>query len=428
MLKKFIQFILKALASKVLNRYRPFIIGVTGSMGKTSTREAIAAVLGSRFNIRQNLKNYNNEIGLPLTVLGLESGERSPFRWLLIFLRGLKLAFFESIYPEVLVLEMGADKPGDIKYLMSFVNCDIGVITGIGDIPVHVEFFGTPVQLAREKYRLIDQLEAKDQAVLNFDDKRVKSLAGKTKAEIFSYGFGEDARIRATNFGADIGFSPETSGINFKIEFDGKAVLVKKEGILGKHQAYPMLAAAAVGLAMGMNIEEAVNGLKKYKAPKGRLNLLEGIKTTWILDDTYNSSPAATYEALRTLAEFSGRRKIAVLGDMLELGEFTEEAHLKVGKETKSCADIFFAVGDRMKFAALEARKSGMAEKNIHWLETADAARMPLQRTMQKGDVILVKGSQSMRMEKIVEEIMAEPNRAAELLVRQEKEWKERHP
>ncbi|MDD5590237.1 MAG: UDP-N-acetylmuramoyl-tripeptide--D-alanyl-D-alanine ligase [Candidatus Portnoybacteria bacterium] len=424
-MKKFVELILKTLASKILKKYKPFIVGVTGSMGKTSTREAIAAVLESKYEIRQNFKNYNNEIGVPLTILGLESGGRSIFKWLWIFIKGSKILFFKIPYPEVLVLEMGADRPGDIKYLTSFVNCDIGVITGIGDIPAHVEFFSTPVQLAREKSRLIDYLEEKDRAVLNFDDARVKKLTGKTRAEILSYGFSEDAKIRAFAFGTDIGFSPETSGINFQVEFGGKTFSVKKEGILGRHQVYPMLAAMAVGLAMEMNIIETIGGLKRYRAPKGRLNLIKGIKTTWILDDTYNSSPAAAFEALKTLAEFDGRRKIAVLGDMLELGEFTEEAHKSIGKEIRNYADIFFAVGDRMKFAALEAAKSGMAQNNILWFETADAARMPLQHTIQKGDVILVKGSQSMRMERIVEEIMAEPDRAAELLVRQEREWKE---
>jgi UDP-N-acetylmuramoyl-tripeptide--D-alanyl-D-alanine ligase len=153
---------------------------------------------------------------------------------------------------------------------------------------------------------------------------------------------------------------------------------------------------------------------------------LAGIKTTWILDDTYNSSPAATIEALETLSEFKGRRKVAVLGDMLELGEFTEEAHQNIGAKTAAIADLFFAVGDRMKFAAQEARQKGFLEKKIFWFEDADSASLPLQRTIQKGDVILIKGSQSMRMEKIVEEIMAEPERAPELLVRQENDWKNR--
>lgn len=424
MLQKFVQSILKRLAAAVLKRYKPIIIGVTGSMGKTSTKEAIFSVLSAKFNVRRNTKNYNNEIGVPLTILGLESGGRSPVAWLNNFLKALEIIFSLQEYPEILILEMGADKPGDIKYLMSFIDPSAGVITGIGDMPVHVEFFGTSAQVAREKVKLIEFLRSDDFAILNFDDRRVKNLGSKTKAKILGYGFDIDAKVRAINYESNIGFDIESSGISFKIDYQGKTVPVKREGIFGQHQVYPMLAGASAGLAFGMNLLEIIEGLKNYKPPRGRMNLLEGIKHTWILDDSYNASPAATLEALQTLAQFEGRRRIAVLGDMLELGQFTEQAHRQVGEKAGRSADFFFAVGDRMKFAIEAAKSKGMKKQKIFWFEDADATRFPLQMTIQKGDVILIKGSQSMRMEKIVEEIMAHPEKAGEFLVRQEEKWK----
>ncbi len=422
-MKKILEWILKKISSAILKRHRPLVVGVTGSMGKTSTKEAIFAVLSSKFKVRRNLKNYNNEIGVPLAIIGGESGGRSLFKWLSVFLKGTEIIISQDEYPEVLVLEMGADKPGDIKYLTSFVDLNIGVITGIGEIPVHIEFFKSPVQVAREKAGIIDFLGKDDLAILNFDDERVKLLAQKTRAKILSYGFSDAAKVRATNYELNIVPDMESCGIIFKIEYQGKTIPVRKEGIFGKHQAYAMLAGVAAGMGLGMNLLEAVEALGAFKPPRGRLQMIEGVKRTWILDDTYNASPTATLAALETLAQFEGRRKIAVLGDMLELGEFTENAHFLVGRKAAESADLFFAVGDRMRFAAQAAQEKTSKQK-IFWFETAEAAKLPLQKMIQKGDVILVKGSQSMRMEKIVEEIMAQPQKASELLVRQEKNWK----
>jgi len=422
-MKKVLGSVLKRMASDVLKEYQPLIIGVTGSMGKTSTKEAIFAVLSQRFRVRQNIKNYNNEIGVPLTILGQESGGRSLEKWLASLSQGVKLTLVKSAYPEILILEMGVDKPGDMKYLMSFINPAGGVVTGIGDVPVHIEFFKSPVQVAREKAKLIEYLRADDFAVLNYDDKMVRLMQNKTKAKIWTYGFDQGARVRATNYETNIKINPSLSGISFKIEYDGKTVPFKKEGFFGQHQVYPLLAAASVGLAMGMNLVEISEGLKKYNPPAGRMRLLAGIKKTWLIDDSYNASPAATICALETLAQFKERRRIAVLGDMLELGEFTESAHQEIGEKAAASVDIFFAVGERTAFAAEAARKK-LDKNKVFWFETADEVRLPLQMTMQQGDVVLIKGSQSMRMEKIVEEVMAHPELAAELLVRQNKEWK----
>ncbi len=428
MLKNILIFILKILSQATLWRYKPIIIAVTGSVGKTSTKEAIYAVLKNKFNARRNLKNYNNEIGVPLTILGQETGGRSWWYWLKIFLVGFFQIFYAEKYPEVLILEMGADRIGDISYLTSFIKPYIGVITAIGEIPVHVEFFQSAAQLAREKANLVSVLDKDGWAVLNFDDERVRNMVKRTRGQIFSYGFGEaelgsdeNVDLRASGVEQHLE-NPKEASMSFKVNYQGSNVPIRLSRVLGRHQVYAVLAAAAVGLILKMNLVEIAQGLKDYRTPPGRLNLLKGIKNSWIIDDTYNSSPSSSLAALNILAEMSGR-KIAALGDMLELGAFTEKAHRQIGARAAQVADIFLAVGERAIFLVDEAKKSGLPENKIFYFASSEEAGRVLQDLIGEGDIILVKGSQGIRMEKITKEIMAEPERAEELLVRQEEEW-----
>ncbi|MBU1102327.1 UDP-N-acetylmuramoyl-tripeptide--D-alanyl-D-alanine ligase [Patescibacteria group bacterium] len=423
MIRDLLLFILKILAQATLWRYNPVIVGVTGSVGKTSSKEAIFAVLKNKFNVRRNQKNYNNEIGVPLTILGQETGGRSFLHWLKVFLAGFFGIFYTRKYPEVLVLEMGADRIGDIAYLVSFVHCRVGVITAIGEIPVHVEFFQGAGQVAQEKSTLIKSLDKDGWAVLNFDDERVKAMIAKTKAKIFGYGFSEEADLRVFNLEQHLE-NLEEAFISFKVDYRGSNVPIRLKKILGEHQICPILAAIAVGLTFKMNLVEISKALQDYRLPPGRLRLFGAIKNSWVIDDTYNSSPSSALAALEVLFKTKGR-KIAALGDMLELGAFTEEAHRQVGAKAAKCVDLLLIVGERSIFVADQAEKEGMAEdKILHFASSEEAARI-LQDLMREGDVVLVKGSQSMRMEKIVKEIMAEPERAKELLVRQDKEWLE---
>ena len=421
MLKKILCFILKTLAQATLWRYRPMIVGVTGSVGKTSTKEVIYAILKDKYSVRRNIKNYNNEIGVPLTILGQETGGSSSWRWLQVFLISLFEIFYTKDYPEVLVLEMGADRLGDISYLTSFVKCNVGVVTAIGEIPVHVEFFQTADQVAREKSNILRCLEKDDWAVLNFDDERVKMMTRRTQGKIFSYGFDEKANLRVVNLEQHLDNLSE-AGISFKVDYQGSNVPIRLKNIYAKHQVYSVLAGMAVGLIFKMNLIEITSALKNYEPPAGRLRLIRGIKNSWIIDDTYNSSPSSTLGALELLALMPGR-KIAVIGDMLELGSFTEEAHRRVGAKAAQVADIVLAVGERAIFLADEAKKQGMPkEKIFHFASSEEAGRL-LQDLMEERDVILVKGSQGIRMEKVVKEVMAEPEKAKELLIRQEQSW-----
>ena len=223
--------------------------------------------------------------------------------------------------------------------------------------------------------------------------------------------------MRASNYY----LTPE--GVTFKVDYKGSIVPIRLSGVFGKQAVYATLAALGAGSAMGLNMIEMAEALSKYKSPPGRLNLLEGIKGSMILDDSYNSSPIAVEAALEVLKEMPAKRKIAALGDMLELGKYTIDEHRKVGRLVKDVADILFVVGPRSKFTSEEARIAGMSAENIFEFSTSGEAKVKIQEILQEGDLILIKGSQGMRTEKITEEIMAHPENKSELLVRQEKEW-----
>lgn len=417
---KTLQKILRFMAVLVLKKYNPRIVSVTGSIGKTSTKEAVFSVLAGKFRVRRNEKNYNNEIGLPLTIIGADSGRHSLWGWLKVFFRWVFIMIFPFEYPEILVLEMGADRPGDIRYLSAFIKSEVGVLTDVS--LSHIEFFKNLEAVAREKGTLVRGLAEKNLAALNADNEYVMGLTGDLKASVITYGFSEKADIRAT----DVAFAYADEGIrglSFKLNYHGTSLPVRLNNILARHLVYPALAAAAVGSWFGLNLVEIAAALENFCPPYGRMNLIAGLKDTEIIDDTYNASPKSAVAALETLGEIKAKRKIAVLGDMLELGEETEPGHRQVARKFLEIkGDIFFAVGQRMQFAADELAKNNF--KNIHSFSDPLEAGRKLQEIMQAGDLILVKGSQGMRMEKIVEEVMAAPLKAGELLCRQNAEWK----
>lgn len=448
-MKQILQFVLGIVAQLYIWRYRPVIVAITGNVGKTSTKEAIGAVLAKIKRIRMSAGNLNNELGVPLTILGdwseryYEGGSGFGF-WSAVLIKGLAGLFAQSSYPEILILEYGADRPKDIKKLASKFKPHIGIITAIGEIPVHVEYFSGPEAVAKEKAKLIEPLLSSDFAVLNHDDLAVLSMKEKTKAQVWSFGFTEGAKIQISNFDFKMGDDERPRGVIFKLNYGESFVPVKLEGALGKSQALAASAAAAVGLIFDMNLVTISDALLSYKAPKGRLKLLNGIKNSLIIDDTYNASPSAMHLALDTLRALKNRssdagvgatphRIVAVLGDMLELGKYSIEAHRETGNMAGSFVDLLICVGARAKFIADSAANQlvpsiveGMPSKRIYTFDTSDEAKHKVAEFIQENDLILIKGSQGMRMEKITEEIMAEPERKKELLVRQSGKWLEK--
>ncbi|MBI5733002.1 hypothetical protein HY967_03530 [Candidatus Jorgensenbacteria bacterium] len=417
-----LKFILRFIARSTVRRYRPRIVGVTGSVGKSSTKEALGVVLGHERRVRAPSKSFNNEIGLPLTLIGSWIKTGGVYFWLKVIGTGLSgLILKKPEYPEVIVLEYGVDRPGDMKYLLDIARPEIGIFTAMGDVPVHVEFFNGPEGILREKSKLISQLPSTGFAVLNIDDPMVWGLRDQTRAQVMSFGFSKDADVRINNFVHH--YEGDSVITSFKLEYGGSVVPVRLENVLGKGQAYAAAGAAAIGLIFGMNLVAIAESLRNYRPPQGRLTVIRGIKESIIIDDSYNASPLAMREALTMLKELKAKRKIAVLGDMLELGKYTLGAHTEVGELTAKTADLLITVGLRGKLIAEAAARSGFPKKSISVFMSVSEAGLFLQNKLQPNDLVLIKGSQGVRMERIVQEVMAEPMRAPELLVRQDKEW-----
>ncbi|MEK7178339.1 MAG: UDP-N-acetylmuramoyl-tripeptide--D-alanyl-D-alanine ligase [Patescibacteria group bacterium] len=419
--------ILIGLAWAQIRRYKPMIIGVTGNAGKTSTKETIAAVLRHSKTVRIAAGNLNNEFGFALTILGDWDQEyydhgSSMGLWLRVLWAGCRGLIARRDCAEIFLLEYGADRPGDIKRLAMVFKPHIAVITTVGDTPVHIEFFKNADSVAAEKANLVKVLTAVDYAILNHDDDRVLDMKSKTEAHVVTYGFEEGSTIRILDFKYLNTDEGKPTGVAFKIHEASKFVSVEIGGSLGKSQAYAAAAAAAIGMALGMNLIQISEALQQYHGPNGRLKILSGINGSTIIDDTYNASPASTRLALETLRDLPGLRKIAVLGDMLELGEHTIPAHQNIGTLAASCADILVCVGSRAKFIA-DSAANQMSKNNIFTFDVSTGAIKKVRELVEKGDLILIKGSQGMRMEKIVEEIMAESQRKKELLVRQSERW-----
>lgn len=424
-MKQLLQSILRWLTKRILDQYRPTVVGITGSVGKTSTKDAIAIVLEAAFpgRVRRSPATYNNELGVPLAVIGAVSPGRSVAGWLAVLGRAAWLLARSRDYPKVLVLEFGVDRPGDLAYLLATVPVKVAVTTAVGDLPVHVEFFSGPEAVLAEKAKLPAVVPASGYAIVNADDEASAAVFRRAaKGAVLTYGFGPAADVRASNYG----LKADGSGVAFKVNHKGATVPVWLPNVYGRQQVYAALAGAATGIAFGLNLVQVAEALGRYAPPPGRLRRIAGIKGSWILDDSYNSSPLAALAALEVLRELPASRRIAVLGDMLELGKYTPEAHTLVGEEAGRVATILFTVGARSRFMAEAARRAGMPTDRVQEFDTVVDAGRALQQVLQPGDAVLVKGSQGMRMEKLVEEVMAEPNRAAELLCRQGPGWKQK--
>lgn len=430
-LKRIIVWILQAEAKAVLRKYKPRVVAITGSVGKTSTKDAVYAVLSKKFHVRKSEKSFNSEVGVPLTILGLGNAWGNPLHWLQNIIDGLSLIVTTQPYPEWLVLEVGADRPGDIKSLAGWIKVDVAIITRLPEVPVHVEFFDSVEAVIEEKASLMDAVRPGGAILLYADDERTRGLEKRLPApdaRIVLFGFHDETDVWVHKFEVvrEDGGHNWPIGMRATITVAEESAPVQITGSLGQHAFLPAAAAAAAGLVLGVSLPEIVAGLESYDPPPGRVRLLPGIKGTLVIDDTYNSSPAATEAALGALALTKPKRAIAALADMMELGRVSVEEHRKAGAKAAKVCDILITVGVRARDIAMGALDNGMKDENILQFEDAQKAAVEIQNMLQEGDAVLVKGSQSMRMEKIVEEIMQEPDRAGDLLVRQDREWKKR--
>jgi UDP-N-acetylmuramoyl-tripeptide--D-alanyl-D-alanine ligase len=346
----------------------PTVVGITGSVGKTSTKEVVAAVLGRRYRTLKSKRSFNSEATLPTSLLRITADH------------------------EVAVLELGMWVPGEIRFLARLARPQVGIVTNVG--PSHLERAGSIEAIANAKAELPESLPEDGWCILNADDPRVAAMAGRTHAQVFTYGQAEGADLRADaiqSFGLD--------GIAFTAHHGGVSVPLRLP-LIGRHSVYTALAAASAGLVLGLSWHEIIAGLCDEEA-RPRISVLAARGGATIIDDTYNAAPASALAALDILADLPGR-KLAVLGDMLELGAVEEAGHHEVGRRAAAVADMLITVGERARWYGAAAREAGMGAERVLSFDSNAAAAAALEGLLQPGDQLLIKGSRGMEMEQIV--------------------------
>lgn len=363
---------LRAIADAVRDDHPIPAVGITGSVGKTTTKEATAAALGARYRVLRTLASYNNEIGVPLTFLRQEPSH------------------------EVAVIELGFYVPGEIADLSRLVRQRVGIVTTIPEIPVH--FARTPdiEAIVNGKAELVEALPADGVALLNADDPRVRGMASRTRARVILYGESPDAEIRATNV-RDLGLD----GVDFTVQAAG----ARAEAHLplpGRHLITSALAAIGAAVALDVPLDEAAVALATLERPAHRMSVRRAADLV-VIDDSYNSSPAAVHAALAVLRGVRGRR-VAVLGDMLELGRLSIGAHEAVGADVAKSADALVAVGELAATIAAAAERGGLRE--VHRAGDGGEALVRLRQLLRPGDTVLVKGSRALALDKLADALV----------------------
>lgn len=427
--KKVVLALLMLFARIRLRRLRLFIIGVTGSIGKTSSKEAINHILKSKFRVLHSEKSYNTDFGLPLTILEQRSGFSSAGKWVKTLFGAMIKAFFGGRDLQILVAEMGVDKPGDMDQLLKLIRPQVGVMTNIKPVHLNDQQFKDLDDIFLEKKKLVTTLPEKGIAVLNADDPYTASLREPLTCRKIFYGMSDWADLRLVSMMNDF------TGIKFALSYKDQVA----EGfvpLLGAFQIYVILPAVAVALTQGFELQEAVNALADFNLPAGRMSVIPGIKDSLIIDSSYNASPESVKQALDILAGSAGSagggggrgtnegRRIAVLGSMNELGEYAEQKHREIGKYAAERVDYLMTVGENAKWIAEEALRAGMKDFLVSAHDDAMGASEHLRKILKENDVVLVKGSQNkVRLERLVKMVMKEPEKAGELLARQDEEW-----
>ncbi|VAW32501.1 UDP-N-acetylmuramoyl-tripeptide--D-alanyl-D-alanine ligase [hydrothermal vent metagenome] len=349
-------------------RFPVEVIGITGSVGKTSTKELTHAVLSSKYRTFKSPGNRNSILGLPQTLFDLQETD------------------------EKAVLEMGMYTTGEIAALCDMTAPKVGVVTLVG--AVHLERAGSMENIVEAKRELVEALPADGVAILNKDDARVMSMADHTKARIFTYGLDETADLWADNIR-----SMGLEGVRFTLHHQDEALVVQVP-LLGRHSVHTALRAAAVGLVEGLTWGEIVHGLRNT-AVQLRLITAPGPKNSLLIDDTYNASPNSVLAALNLMHDLDGR-SVAVLGDMLELGYLEESAHRQVGRRVAEVAKLLVTVGQRARWIGQEAIASGLPQDKVVMVADAETAGSTLEELIEENDIVLVKGSLGMGMDQII--------------------------
>lgn len=396
----------------ILRKLRPCVVGITGSSGKTTTKELTGAALSQRHPVFRNYGNYNDRYGLPIAL-----GRLGPEH-------------------QVAVLEMACGGLDEIRDLAALTRPRIGVVTAVNE--THLAYLGSLEAIAAEKGRLVEALPSAQEggvAILNYDDPRVRAMASRTEARVVTYGLDPDADLVAG--AVEVG----PAGLSFTVfikdffpvsGWRGKRKLRVRLSLLGRHNVYAALAAVGVGLALEVPLEEALEALAGVRPLKGRLNPLPGVGDSLVLDDSFDASPASAFAALDALSFFTNGRRVAVLGDLFErsaeltprLASFEAEAYRRIGERVAQVADLLVTQGDGARRIAEQAQVFGLTAGQILVTYTPEDATRGLADRLKPGDTVLVKGAVESRMERVVAGLLAKPDQAPDLLVRQTAGWR----
>jgi UDP-N-acetylmuramoyl-tripeptide--D-alanyl-D-alanine ligase len=434
-MKFLIYRVLKYTSKKLLKRYNPTIIGVVGNVGKTSMRANMVAFLENFSPVGTNLDNYNTPIGITLSFLDEKFPGKNIFAWLKIIFKALSKSWFgDSQFAPIWVIEVGVDAPGDMdEFIDDFLQFDVVVFGFIGEHPVHLAQFKDVKELINEDAKILRALKSDGTLIIEGDDTVLKSIYRK-RDNVITFGFG-DVHIKASDFKVALEiidteeqwanyYSSIVPKGKFKVEYKGSSIPFQVDYVLGKHQVTSILPSIALGLVDGMNLVEISQQIKKTVPVKGRLRCLEGIKDTLLIDDTYNSAPSAMAMALDTLnrLKIKGARKVAILGEMKELGDDYKLIHQDIGALAAEIVDVCIGVGEDAKEILLAFHKHN-PKGLYHWFSDSEEAASQIVDFITSDDIILVKGSQSSRMERISVELLANKRYRAELLTRQSPNW-----
>lgn len=366
---------LRDLAAWYRSQFDIPVVGITGSVGKTSTKDMVYSVLSQKFNVLKTLGNFNNEIGLPLTILKLDETHQAA------------------------VIEMGMSNLGEISRLTDIAKPDVAVITNIG--VSHIENLGSRENILKAKLEIAEGFSEKGTLIINNDDDMLSTVKSvKNVKKIVTFGINSEGDLRAV----DIRNKGE-KGVSFSVSIKGASYGVDIP-VPGIHNIYNALAGIGVGLELGLSVQQIINGISRFSPGKMRMNITDTGKYK-LINDCYNASPQSMEAALKVLSDIGGSgRKVAILGDMLELGDYSEQGHREVGRMCRDNADILIACGNSAINIANGAAEAGMSKNTVHYFATTSEAILALGDILANGDTILVKGSRGMKMEEIAENIL----------------------
>lgn len=397
---------------------------IVGTVGKTITRDMVYEALCEKFSVRKNFTRKNDVRSILMTILGREINDENFWQSARNLFYGFTQIFTSRKYPKWLVMEFDVSRQGDMQ-IAKWLKPKIGIVTAFGDVPNHVEFFDSPEELISEQAKLAENIDSGGALVLNTDDPVSTKIKAKSKVKVYTCGLGEMADFMASNKSIvynEVNVNRPPTGINFKLNYYGNTVPVSIHGVLGDQYIYSTMFAVAVGVSLGVSVIDIAKNISEYKVAPGRLNLIPGMHTSTIIDDSYDASPMAMSKALRVLSALHVHGlKIAVLGDMLELGRFSNNEHKKIGElVAKYKIDSLVTVGIRAETIAESAYNSGMHKKKIYCFKNSEQAIDEVKKLLnkEKGSAILVSGAKEMVMEKLVGSIVDTRVVAEEVLVR----------